>query len=151
MYQTVRTEPKSFFQRYPDNRGGWVNKKYPYQVLYRLREVVENPIIFVCEGEKDVETLRSYGFVATTNAGGCNAPWLQQFTDVLRGREVVLIPDRDAPGRARVGRIARSLLGKVAKLVILELEEGKDVTEWFERGHSDVEFIALAEGSEVTQ
>jgi len=78
LYQVVRTEPKGFFQRHPDAFGKWVNRKGKRQVLYRLREVLEAPIVFVVEGEKDVETLRSYGFVATTNAGGAKAPWLPE-------------------------------------------------------------------------
>lgn len=63
LYQVVRTEPKGFFQRRPDGFDGWINRKGRYQVLYRLREVLEAPIVFCVEGERDVETLRSYGFV----------------------------------------------------------------------------------------
>jgi putative DNA primase/helicase len=137
LYHVVRTEPKGFLQRRPDGRGGWINKKSERQVLYRLREVREAAIVFVCEGEKDVETLRDNGFVATTNAGGADAPWLPQYTDALYGREVILVPDRDRPGHKRVARIARALVGKVARLVILELEGAKDITEWFQRGHSN--------------
>jgi len=129
LYQVVRTDPKGFFQRRPDGRGGWINRKSPRQVLYRLREVLESPIVFVCEGEKDVETLRDHGFSATTNAGGAKAPWLAQYTEALRGREVILVPDRDPPGRERVARIARALVGKVARLIILELEGAKDITD----------------------
>ncbi|MCU1339658.1 MAG: primase [Bryobacterales bacterium] len=153
LYQVVRTEPKNFLQRYPDGSGGWIWKKNPQQVLYHLREVLENPIIFVVEGERDVETLREHGFTATTNAGGANAPWLPQFTAALAGHEVILIPDRDGPGYARVKRIARALLGKVPRLVYLELEgEGiKDVTDWFNAGHSELEFIAQFDGEEVSQ
>ncbi len=77
LYQVVRTDPKGFFQRYPDGRGGWVGRKHPRQVLYRLREVLDAPIVFVVEGEKDVESLRAHGFVATTNSGGANAGWLR--------------------------------------------------------------------------
>lgn len=150
-YQVVRTEPKGFFQRRPDGNGGWINRKSPRQVLYRLREVLESPIVFVCEGEKDVETLREHGFTATTNAGGAYAPWLSQYTDALRGREVILVPDADRPGRERVARIARALVGNVARLVILELEGAKDVTGWFQRGHSECELIAQLEDSEVSQ
>ena len=52
LYQVVRTDPKGFFQRYPDGRGGWVGRKHPRQVLYRLREVLDDRIGFVVEGEK---------------------------------------------------------------------------------------------------
>jgi 5S rRNA maturation endonuclease (ribonuclease M5) len=149
LYQVVRKPGKKFLQRRPDGRGGWIWKKHPDQVLYHLPEVVEAPIVFVVEGEKDAETLRDYGFVTTTNAGGAKAPWLPQFTEALRGREVILIPDRDAPGYARVKRIARALLGNVPRLVYLELEDGKDVTEWFARGHSELELIALLDPEEA--
>jgi putative DNA primase/helicase len=145
LYQVVRTQPKGFFQRSPDGHGGWINKKSKRQVLFHLREVVEAPIVFVVEGEKDVETLRSQGFVATTNAGGAEAPWLPEFTEALAGREVILIPDNDRPGRKRAARIARALLGRVTRLVILELEGAKDVTEWFEKGHGELELIELVE------
>jgi CHC2 zinc finger len=87
LYQVCRHDPKDFTQRYPDGRGGWVWKKHPNQVLYRLREVLENPIIFICEGEKDCETLRDHGFVATTNAGGA-----------VRRRAQRVRADRDARG-----------------------------------------------------
>lgn len=152
LYQVCRFDPKGFAPRFRDGAGGWTWKKHPRQVLYRLPEVLENPIIFVVEGERDVETLRSYGFVATTNAGGAKAPWLPEYTEALRGREVILIPDNDAPGRQRVLRIARALTGIVPELVILTLDDPsvKDISDWFSVGHSEVELIALLDGDQVT-
>jgi putative DNA primase/helicase len=114
VYQILRTDPKGFFQRYPDGRGGWINRKYRQQVLYRLPDVVKASIVFVVEGEKDADRLREHGFIATTNSGGAQAPWLSQYTESLRGREVILIPDNDPPGRRRVLTIARALLGHCA-------------------------------------
>jgi putative DNA primase/helicase len=141
LYQVVRYDPKDFRQRYPDRHGGWIWKKGPRQVLYRLQEVLEAPIVFVVEGEKDAGRLRDNGFVATTNSGGAVAPWRPDYTNALRGREVILIPDNDPPGRQRVLRIARDLYGNVAKLSILELEGAKDISEWFDQGHSELELI----------
>jgi 5S rRNA maturation endonuclease (ribonuclease M5) len=149
LYQVCRFEPKTFRPRYPNGHGGWTWKKHPRQVLFHLREVLEAPIVFLVEGERDAETLLEHGFVGTTNAGGAKAPWLDSYTDTLRGKEVILLPDRDRPGRERVLRIARALLHKVARLVILELEDGKDVTEWFARGHSELELIAQLDAEEV--
>ncbi len=151
LYQVVRYQPKDFKQRRPDGCGGWTWNRGSRQVLYRLPEVLKAPIVFVVEGERDVETLREQGFVATTNAGGAKAHWIPEYTEALRNREVILIPDNDAPGRKRVLNIARALLGKVATLVVLELEGGaKDVTEWFAQGHSELELIALLDGEEVS-
>jgi 5S rRNA maturation endonuclease (ribonuclease M5) len=151
LYQIVRYEPKAFHQRRPDRGGGWIWKKSPRQVLYHLPEVIEAPIVFVVEGEKDVETLRAAGFVATTNAGGAEAPWLPSFSETLRGREVILIPDDDEPGRRRVIRIARALVGQVAKLIVLELEGAKDLTDWFGQGHGELELIAMVESQNVCE
>jgi DNA primase len=145
LYQIVRKRGKRFLQRYPDGRGGWIWKKHPQQVLYHLPEVVEAPIVFVVEGEKDVETLRSHGFGATTNAGGAKAPWLPQFTETLRGREVIIIPDNDEPGWERAKTIARGLLGQAARIRILDdihRDGAKDITDWFLAGHSECELIA---------
>jgi putative DNA primase/helicase len=151
LYQVVRYEPKAFHQRRPNGRGGWIWRKGERQVLYHLPEVLEAAIVFVVEGEKDAETLRAHGFVATTNAGGAKAPWLPQYTEALRGREVILIPDNEEPGRRRVLGIARALLGKAAKIIIVELEGVKDVTEWFKAGHGDLELIGEVEGKGVNQ
>lgn len=146
LYQVVRYEPKGFCQRYPDGKGGWVWKKYAHQVLYHMPEVLESPIVFVVEGEKDVETLRTHGFCATTNAGGANAAWLPQFTCTLRDRHVYLIPDNDRAGWTRAKTVAEALLGEASRLVILELDqEVKDITDWFGAGHSEVELIRNCE------
>ncbi len=113
----------------------------------------KNPIIFLVEGERDSETLRSYGFVATTNAGGAQAPWLDTYTETLRDREVILIPDNDIAGRERMLRIARALTGNVAKLVILTLDDPgvKDITDWFAAGHSEVELVTMLYTETVEQ
>ena len=146
LYQVVRTDPKGFFQRRPDGYGGWINKKGERQVLCHLREVLEAPIVSWWKARRTPR--RSTGpsaSVATTNAGGARAPWLSEYTESLRGREVILLPDHDPPGRQRVLTIAGALLGHVARLIVLELEDGKDVSEWFERGHSEIELIARVE------
>jgi DNA primase len=145
LYEIMRhRDPKSFMPRFSDGRGGYIYRKHPRQVLYRLPEVLEAQIVFVTEGERDVETLREQGFTATTNAGGASAEWLGAYTETLRGREVVVIPDTDAPGIKHGNRIKRALHGKVARLIILELDPGiKDITAWFEAGHSEVELAEI--------
>jgi hypothetical protein len=145
LYEVVRYEPKDFKQRRPDGLGGWIWKKGERQVLYRLTEVLEAPIVFVVEGEKDVETLREHGFVATTSAGGAKAQWLPSYTQTLAGREVILIPDADEPGRLRVLKIARALVGHASAITVFEPVGAKDIGEWFERGHSEVELIEKVE------
>ena len=146
LYQVVRFEPKYFRPRVLDRAGAGVWRKHPRQVLYHLPEAFYSPIVFVVEGERDVETLRAHGFVATTVAGGCKAPWLPTFTESLRGREVIIIPDNDVPGWKRAAVIARALLGGATKIRIFDLpRRHKDITDWFQAGHSDCELIAMLE------
>lgn len=146
LYSIVRFEPKTFRQGYWQE-AHWRWKKHPRQVLYRLPEVLRNEVIFIVEGEKDAETLRDYGFVATTNAGGAKAPWMPNFNQALAGREVIILPDGDQAGRDHARTVANSVLQYAAAVRLLELDEAKDITEWFEAGHSEVELIAALEGS----
>ena len=147
LYQVVRQEPKTFLQRRPDGAGGWIWRKSDRLVLYRLPEVLEAPIVFVVEGEKDVETLRRNGFVATTNSGGAKATWLDSYTETLRGRECILVPDNDPVGWERVAKIAKALLGTAARIRVLDLpRDYKDISDWFGAGHSECELITMLEG-----
>ncbi len=154
VYQIRRHElngDKTFRAWRPDGRGGFAPRgpTDSEKVLYRYREVLEAPIVFIAEGEKDCETLREHGFVATTNPFGANQPWLPQYTEALAGREVILIPDNDKPGREHMAKVARALFGKVARLRVLELGGVKDVSEWFDRGYSEVGLINLLDPEEV--
>lgn len=82
--------------------------------------------------------------MATTNAGGAKAPWLSQYTQALRHcHEVIIIPDRDKPGLTRAKTIARALKDHVQHLRCFELTNVKDITEWFQTGHSEVELVTL--------
>jgi hypothetical protein len=77
LLQVCRQEPKNFLQRKPDpgRPGEWLWKVQGVrQVPYRLPELVSEielgKRVFIVEGEKDVDRLRSLGVPATTNAGG---------------------------------------------------------------------------------
>jgi DNA primase len=131
--------------------GLWPDEEHQsdddFEAVYNLPEVLENPINFVCEGEKDCETLRSHGFVATTNAGGAKARWLPEFTEALRGREVIIVPDNDGPGWERAALIAKALFGSAVRIRVHDLpRETKDISDWFAAGHCETELIAILEG-----
>jgi 5S rRNA maturation endonuclease (ribonuclease M5) len=144
LYQVVRYAPKDFRQRRPDG-GGWIWRKHTRQVLYRLPEVLEAPIVFLVEGEKDAEALRQHGFCATTAAGGANARWLPEYTEALRGREVIVWPDDDVPGWRRGVKIARALFGQAARVSLLKEMGAKDAAGWFAAGHRETELVAIVE------
>lgn len=145
LYECCRIEPghdgaaKRFLYRQPTAGGkGFVwNLEGVQKVLYRLPEIVdperrEHPV-FVVEGEKDVETLRSYGFLATTNPCGAGK-WLPGFGQYLRGRRVVILPDSDEPGKLHGMMVAGNLTfwwaAEIRVVKLPTLPEGGDVTDW---------------------
>ena len=131
LFQVVRKEGHSFFQRRPDGHGGWVNNlgKTP-RVLYQLPEVLAavaaRSTVFVAEGEKDVEALRQAGEHATCNPMGAGK-WRPEHARALHGAaEVIVVADRDEPGRDHAQKVAASLTGHVDHVVIAEAAAGKD-------------------------
>jgi DNA primase len=117
-------EPKAFRFRRAD--GEWTLSGVR-RVLYHLPEVIGAALVIVVEGEKDVETLRSLGYVATCCSGGAGQ-WRPEYAAYLKG-DVVIIPDNDEPGMAYAAQVARSV--PHARLLVLP---AKDVTEFIERG-----------------
>jgi putative DNA primase/helicase len=134
LYQVVRYEPKGFLQRQPDGKGGWTwSLKAVRRVLYRLPEVLAAQFLLLCEGEKDCETARALGIVATCNPGGAGK-WRGEYSVCLSGKRVAIIADADEPGRKHAQIVAASLFGKMASLKVLELPGAKDLSEWVEHG-----------------
>jgi len=125
VFQVCRMEPKSFRQRQPDGNGGWAwSMKGIARVVYHLPDVLEavasGRVIYITEGEKDVDTLREHGLVATCNPGGAGK-WEAAWGTWFAGASVYIIPDRDAPGRKHAEDVARKLHGHAASVRIVEL------------------------------
>jgi len=151
LFQTVRFEPKRFAYRQPDNNNGWrwtlegVPRPLP---LYRLPELLQadpQKPVFVVEGEKDVDSLRQHGLVATTNPMGAGK-WSQVDDSPLEGRHVVILPDNDEVGRKHAEQIAQSLYGRAASVRIVylpDLPPKGDVSDWLEAGHTVSELLEL--------
>ncbi len=134
LYQIVRYEPKDFRQRRPDGKGGWTWKLDGVRrVLYRLSEVLAAHEVLVCEGEKDCDTARKLGLVATCNPGGAGQ-WREEYSEPLSGKHVAIIADADESGRRHAQQVAQSLHGKAVSVKVLELPSAKDLSEWVERG-----------------
>ncbi len=153
LYQVVRFEPKDFRQRAPKPEGGWSwTIKGISQVPYRLPELLAaDPvtIVFIVEGEKDVDNLAERGLVGTCNAMGAGK-WRKAFADYLRGRHVAVLPDNDEPGRKHGGDVARSLAGKAASIKVVELAglpEKGDVSDWLANGGTVAELLRLVDAA----
>ncbi|HPQ16670.1 MAG TPA: hypothetical protein PLP04_15670 [Bryobacteraceae bacterium] len=146
LYSVFRLDPKSFRQGYRAPSGKWIWRKHPKQVPYRLPEVLLAEIIFVTEGEKDVETLREWGFAATCNAGGAGK-WRADWGPLFARKTVIILPDNDEPGLAHARQVAAALLPHAAQMAIINLPGAKDVSDWFAAGHSELELCALVDGA----
>ncbi len=140
LFEVVRYEPKAFKQRRPDGRGGWIwNLEGVRRVPYNLPEVIKAEAVYVCEGEKDSETARNLGLVATCNPHGAGK-WRPEYSKLLKGKRVVIIADADAPGVAHARDVARSMVGLAESVKVIEaLPQAKDLTEWVELGGGDLE------------
>jgi len=122
-YEVVRYFPKTFKQRQPDGKGGYIWNLHGIETsLYRIKEIDKSKQIFIVEGEKDCDNLWSKGIQATTNAGGANK-WKNSYSDLLIDCEVFIIPDNDNPGRIHAKEIAESLQMKAKSIKLLELPD----------------------------
>ena len=159
LFRKLKTAAKNFWQERPDG-GGWIkNLDGVRKVLYRLPELLEDlgaeRTITITEGEKDSDNLRKIGVPATTNTEGAKQPgqrqvWLSEYSEALRGADVVLMPDHDPPGYARVDFIAKQLTGIAKRVRVLALAEhwpgcpeNGDVSKWLEAGGTREQLDAL--------
>ena len=118
------------------------------RTLYRMPEVMaaiaEGKPVYVVEGEKDVETLRRFGYCATCNAGGADgsekegdqksAPrkkWTETHSRLLAGADVIILPDCDPPprdgkpgftGQDHAWKVAMGLRGIAKRIRLVDLK-----------------------------
>lgn len=162
-FYVCRMEPKDFRQCRPDETGLGViwDMKGVERCLYHSDEIAQAPVtqtIYLVEGEKDADNLRRGKLLATTNPGGAGK-WQSSFTEQLRGRPVVIIPDVDKP-HEKTGRlagtdhaltVAHALTGIAASVKLLSLPPLAgltpkwDVTDWIAAGGTLAQFHAAVE------
>lgn len=136
LFQAVRTEPKGFFQRRVENGKEITNLTGVRLIPYNLPEIIKNAnrAVFICEGEKDVETLRAKGLVATCNPMGAGK-WRDEYSEFFKDRNCYVVPDNDDAGRKHAEAVARSLDGKAKEIRIVnlpDLPEKGDVSDFLE-------------------
>ena len=136
-YQDGEGEPVCVITRWDTPRGkeirpvtrngiGWVAKglEGDQRPLYRLPELNDTDPgdrVYVCEGEKASDALADCGLVVTTSMHGAKSPAKTDWTP-LRGRDVVVLPDRDEQGERyaqSVSRLARDAGAKSVRVVRL--------------------------------
>ncbi len=124
---------KTFRQRRPNGSGGWIRSVKGIElVLFHLPQVAASRSVILAEGEKDVETLTSLGFVATTNVAGAKN-WNAGYAETFAGKDVTICGDNDPVGQEHVALVFASISKKAKSVRILKIPtEYKDVTEFVE-------------------
>lgn len=160
LFQALRYEPKDFRQRSPLPGGAWKYRgaldgvrRVPYRLPELVAAALEEPV-FVVEGEKDVDRLRSLGLVATCNPCGADdgsgSKWLREFGDHFKGRRAVLIQDNDEPGRRHVEWVALTLMGRATSIKVVgwpDRPKGYDVSDYLANGGSKAALVGLAQAA----
>ena len=159
-FQVVRRGDKTFTQRRKARptddpksikKDGWIsNLQGVDRVPYRLPELLAAPadaIVYVPEGEKDVDNLRSIGLVSTCNPGGAGK-WKADYTPYLHGRAVAILVDNDDVGRKHGQEVAKKLHGTAGSIKVvnlLDLPEHGDVSDWLPcHTRDDLEALAAS-------
>ena len=160
LFQVVRISPNGFRQRRPDPEkpGEWMwNTKGIKKVLYRLPEIMRDiqasKPIFVCEGEKDVLAMESNDFTATSNPGGAGK-WHDDYSEVLSGADVIIIGDKDNPGRNHAQQVAGNLHGKAKSVRVVEMPDingqpVKDPADFFAAGGTPSQILDILKATPV--
>lgn len=155
LFQVVGYRPKAFKQRRPGPNGEWIwNLEGVTPVLYRLSELLaadRSKSVFITEGEKHADRLIGMGLVATTFPMGAGKSHLVQNVSGLKDRHVVVLPDKDPPGHRHGHQVANRLWSIAKSVRLLELpglrDNGGDVLDWLEAGHTTKELLALVEAA----
>jgi putative DNA primase/helicase len=75
---------------------------------YRVDELPNDATVYIVEGEKAADALWSIGIPATTSAHGAKSARNTNWSS-LKGRNVVIWPDRDEPGNGYASEVAALL------------------------------------------
>ncbi len=115
--------------------GKWVKGHKGNPVLYNIPVLKNHNDIYVVEGEKDVETLKSMGLAAVCGAHGAgHNKWLPQYTTALRGKNVIVLQDNDDIGKAFAVETCNALTGNAASVKLIDLTK-----EWTGlKNHGDI-------------
>jgi hypothetical protein len=147
----IRRQPKGFKWQHPDPSGrrAWLWGLGDVKPsLYRLPELIDCPRVFLVEGEKAVDLLWSLGLQPSCPPSGA-ARWMDAWTDDLVTvgcRELVILPDHDAPGDEHAERVAEAVHRVIpVRVVRLDgLSRGADVVDWLAGGHTPAELVDAA-------
>ncbi|MBS0206627.1 MAG: AAA family ATPase [Planctomycetes bacterium] len=133
-YATVcRFEPKTF-RPVGKFAGGWGVKAPENRFPYHADTVDPATVVYVTEGEGVADTLQQLGLHATTSMGGAQAGDKTDWS-ILAGKQVIILPDNDDPGRKYAEALSQQLIaiGCRVKIVTLpNLPPKGDAVQWLD-------------------
>lgn len=129
--------------RYPDGRvvHRKPDKSFPQSgntkgnQLFHADRIGSAETVYWPEGEKDVEAIEAAGGVAVCSAMGAGKAKLADLSP-LRGKHVIVVADKDAPGRQHAREVAELLDGIAASVRIVEAAAGKDTADHIAAGET---------------
>ncbi len=132
-------EGKTFRQASPCNGGFEMKAPEKPWPLYNRGRLQQADTIVVVEGEECVRALHNYGVVATTSPAGAGKAEYADWSP-LAGKNVVLWPDNDQPGRKHMQQV-ESILQKlelaprisIIEPADLDLAEKEDAADYIEQ------------------
>ena len=151
LYFICRFDPKKFRPCDPD--GKWKVKGIK-PIPYNLPAMAKANSVYICEGEKDADTINKLGLVGTCKANW-TGKWNQEFTAYFKGKTVYILQDADQAGKDKAQDAARALSNaegiKIKILPPFSDRKGFDVTDWINDGHKKKELLSIIEKTECFQ
>jgi putative DNA primase/helicase len=150
VYRVLRYEPKGFSQERLSG-GKWIaGLEGITRVPYHADEIWNakpDEWIFVCEGEKDADSVQDQGLVGTTFMGGAGRSPQPEELQHFNGRRVAVLYDNDGPGRDRATALLGAFTGIAKDVRVVDLPSlppKGDVTDWFGLGNTGADLLKLA-------
>ena len=129
LYENVRFEPKGFRQRHTDEKGkeiwslDWV-ERVPYRLVELASKARHGSDVWLCEGEKDADTLAELGFITSSFKN-----WRKEFNRWIEKTNVVIVRDHDLPGGVQANEAARMIFKAAASVKVLDVHAEYDMPE----------------------
>jgi AAA domain/Toprim-like len=140
--RVIRTSEKTFPQQHWDGKAyKWGAPRGP-KVPYNLPDVIAADEVYICEGEKDADSVTRLGLTATTNAGGAGK-WTEDLNRWFEGKKVRVLQDNDEPGREHAREVLKNLTGTAREINIVAVPGAKDVSLWIEAGGTKERLVEL--------
>jgi len=112
--------PGKDFRWYRDNKPG-LNGILPALYCAFSNAVQKADTVFWVEGEKDADTLNLNKNAAVCgHAGAVKEPTPEQL-EPLRGKNIIVLPDNDKPGRHHAQIVAKALQGIASSVKVIDL------------------------------